>query len=254
MMRVAVPPVRWSVLAGGALLGTLGLVVAGWAPLERADTAVSEACRAYGEQRPDLIAALRIATNVMETVSFVGLGLAVTLLFAARRDWRAAGFVAAVTAIIPTLWAIPHEFLRRPRPVDGFVTVTSYGFPSGHSANAAAAALVGVLLAWPRLGRSGRVGAVVAAAVFTAFVGASRVALLAHWPSDVVGGWLLALAVVPLVARAVGYRPGAPEENRMAVLTPGAGHAVRAPSRTPARAVDVRPCGGSGRRCRPDPR
>ena len=40
------------------------------------------------------------------------------------------------------------------------------------------------------------------AAGFALFVGLTRLVLLAHWPADVLGGWLLALAVVPLLARA----------------------------------------------------
>jgi membrane-associated phospholipid phosphatase len=73
-------------------------------------------------------------------------------------------------------------------------------FPSGHTANATAAALTALLLLWPRVGRAGRAAGLVAAVAFALFVGVTRIALLVHWPSDVLGGWLLGLAVVPLTA------------------------------------------------------
>jgi undecaprenyl-diphosphatase len=69
---------------------------------------------------------------------------------------------------------------------------------------ATAAALMIVLVLWPRLARGPRAVAVVLAAGFAVFIGVTRVALLAHWPADVLGGWLLGLAVVPLAAHAVG--------------------------------------------------
>jgi membrane-associated phospholipid phosphatase len=107
------------------------------------------------------------------------------------------------------VWGILHATLHRPRPEDGFVTIDSNGFPSGHASNSAAIALVAVLLVWPHVARAGKLLAVVVAAAFTLAIGATRVTLLAHWPSDVVGGWLLVLAVVPLVARAVSrFSPG----------------------------------------------
>ena len=63
--------------------------------------------------------------------------------------------------------------------------------------------LVAVLLLWPHLAKRGRALVAVAAAAVAVLVGVTRVVLLAHWPTDVLGGWLLALAVVPLTAYAV---------------------------------------------------
>ena len=72
----------------------------------------------------------------------------------------------------------------------------AFGFPSGH-ATAAAAYVVSALYLLGRapLGRGGRVavGAVVVV-VLGVGVGAARLALDAHWVSDVIGGWALGAA------------------------------------------------------------
>jgi membrane-associated phospholipid phosphatase len=80
--------------------------------------------------------------------------------------------------------------------------VDSSGVPSGHTSNAAAFGLALVLLVWPRAGGATRWATCLAAAAFVAFIGFTRVALLAHWPTDVLGGLLLAATVVPAAARA----------------------------------------------------
>ncbi|WDZ84600.1 phosphatase PAP2 family protein [Micromonospora cathayae] len=203
---IARPPllVPLSALVGFLLLTIM--VLTDWPPLERADRAVSEVFRAYGDRHPGLISALRILTDVAATVPFLVTGLvaALTLLLRGRRP--AAVFCATVTTVVPVLWGLGHWALSHPRPVDGFVTVQSNGFPSGHTSNATAAALAAALLLWPWLARTGRIVTVLVAAGFALFVSLTRVALLAHWPADVLGGWLLALVVVPLAAYAV--RPG----------------------------------------------
>ncbi|HEX5597848.1 MAG TPA: phosphatase PAP2 family protein [Micromonosporaceae bacterium] len=197
---LARPPLAVPLAALAGFVVLLGLVVGGWAPLAEADSAISEAFRGYGRSSPALIRGLRIATDLAATVPFVTAGAVASLLLLAGREWRAAAFCALTTALVPALWLALHRLLEHPRPRDGFVATHTNGFPSGHTSMATAAAVAAVLLLWPQLNRAGRVVTVVVAASFAVFIGLTRVALLAHWPVDVLGGWLLGLAVVPLVA------------------------------------------------------
>jgi undecaprenyl-diphosphatase len=201
-------PLTWPLLALAAYGGLLALVVADWSALESADGALSGWFRESGHARPEVVDVVRVVTDVMGTLSFLAVGLAATVLLAASGRRRAAGFCAAVTAVVPILWSVQHTVLHNPRPLDGFVVITSNGFPSGHTSHATAAAVAAVLLLWPRLRRAGRVAVTTTAAAFAIAIGLTRAALLAHWPSDVLGGWLLGVAVVPLLAAAVNPRGG----------------------------------------------
>ncbi|MGR3934167.1 phosphatase PAP2 family protein [Streptomyces sp. BRA346] len=76
-------------------------------------------------------------------------------------------------------------------------------YPSGHTAFATALALVVALLATGRLGlgRTAGTSLVLAAALVAgAAMGWAQVALGAHYPTDVLGGWCTALAVIPATA------------------------------------------------------
>lgn len=197
-------------LAAAAAFAVL-LLLAGtdWPPLARLDGAVSEAFRGYGAARPGLVAALRVATDAGDTVLYLVVGSGIVAVLAVRADRRRAAAAAGLVLGVYLVWTSLHAVLPRPRPVDGFVEVAAYGFPSGHASNAAVLAVLAVWLLWPRLGRTGRVLVVAAAATFAAGVGVTRVALLAHWPSDVVGSWLLVLAVFLPLHTAAGGHPGA---------------------------------------------
>lgn len=87
-------------------------------------------------------------------------------------------------------------------------------YPSGHTAFLTAFALTVALLATRRLGlgRTAGTALVLAAALVAgAAMGWAQVALGAHYPTDVLGGWCTALAVVPatawLVDRVADTRP-----------------------------------------------
>ena len=197
-------PLLVPIAAAAAFGALLGLDAGGWGPLAAADRAVSSTLLGYGRQHPDLIAFTRVATDIATTWLYLAVGLLSALVLSRRGRRREARFVALVTVAVPVAWSLLHLWLYSPRPTGGFVELDTNGFPSGHTSNAAAATLVAVLLLWPRLGPAGRLAAALAATAFPLFVGLTRMLLLAHWPTDVLGGALLALTIVPAAARLTG--------------------------------------------------
>ncbi|GAA2821702.1 phosphatase PAP2 family protein [Kitasatospora paracochleata] len=113
-------------------------------------------------------------------------------------------------------------------------------YPSGHTAFATALALVVAMLANRRRGRDGvglggtaRTVLVLAAALVAgAVMGWAQVALSAHYPTDVLGGWCTALAVVPATAwlvdrmAGVGRRECRRGQVRSGEVRPGGGTRV----------------------------
>ncbi|WP_338702998.1 phosphatase PAP2 family protein [Streptomyces sp. Q6] len=76
-------------------------------------------------------------------------------------------------------------------------------YPSGHTAFATALALVVALIVTGRLGLGRTAGTVLvlaAALLAGSAMGWAQVALGAHYPTDVLGGWCTAMAVVPATA------------------------------------------------------
>jgi membrane-associated phospholipid phosphatase len=150
-------------------------------------------------------------TYLGEPVVMFGL-LAALLIVLIRRDRHdLARFVAgAALAVALFRWGVVW-YLARERPEDGFPAL-GWSYPSGHTAYSAAAALVLACLIEPYLrSRPARVLLALAALGWPALVGVTRVALGAHWPSDVAGGLLLAIAGVWLAhlgaTRAAALRP-----------------------------------------------
>jgi membrane-associated phospholipid phosphatase len=79
-------------------------------------------------------------------------------------------------------------------------------YPSGHTASATALAMIAALLVWHHLSRGAALALLYGVALAAGAVAAwSAAGLDSHYPSDTVGGWCTALAVVPATAWLVDH-------------------------------------------------
>jgi len=146
---------------------------------------------------------------------------AATLLLA-RLRWQAA-FLVSATAAAMVVNVIMKRVFERARPdVIPHHIIGGYSFPSGHTMNSMGLAVALTIVFWHTRWRWFTTAT---ALVWAGLVGVSRVYLGVHFPSDVLGGWALALAVAALVWLLYWARiepdPGAGESVVVAAGTEG---------------------------------
>lgn len=138
--------------------------------------------------------AVRDVTALGGTTLITLVTIVAVLAFAFHRRWRRA---AVMTGAVLAAWAssnLTKALYARPRPdlVPHEVYVYSGSFPSGHSTLSAATYLtLAMLIASLEPRMQAKALAYAIAGVVLVAVGASRIYLGVHWPSDVLGGWCL---------------------------------------------------------------
>ncbi|UCG54045.1 MAG: phosphatase PAP2 family protein [Dehalococcoidia bacterium] len=119
-------------------------------------------------------------------------------------------FVVLLTSLVAILTWLLKIIIERPRPSDELVSDGGLSFPSGHVSYIVV--LFGFLLyVLPRLIRQRiiRTALQVIMIIMILFMMASRIYLGEHWPSDVLGGAMLAgLILVPLIIVYKKYNEG----------------------------------------------
>ncbi|MCL5959752.1 MAG: phosphatase PAP2 family protein [Chloroflexi bacterium] len=150
--------------------------------------------------------ALMVAVTILglQQLAFLLVVLVAALLWL-RRYRIEAGFLL-LTLPVDLLTNVFKILVDRSRPIPGLVEVLfpmgGNGFPSGHVTHFVVFyGFLAYLSFVHERPRSLRVSAVVLAVFLSLSVGLSRIYLGAHWPSDVIGGYLLgATALVVLIA------------------------------------------------------
>ncbi len=130
----------------------------------------------------------------------IGVGLVIALL--SLRQYRLAVLVAVVLVGSALFTDHVKDFVARPRPPgDPLAPARGSSFPSGHTLESSVTYGLVALAAWRSRMRRGIRRAIVAAAIaIPVLVGLSRIGLGVHYPSDVLGGWLVGVTAVAATA------------------------------------------------------
>ena len=153
----------------------------------------------WADGHATLIKVLRVIELAFATVGMALWTTAIALVLLVRRRLRAAAFVVVVMVGTSLLTTAVKVTLGRSRPEwqDSVDSLTSKSFPSGHASSSAALAGVVILLAWGMLRHSVlRTTLTSLAVTMWLVVCLDRVMLGRHFPTDVVAGSFLGVAVV----------------------------------------------------------
>ncbi|GLW34225.1 phosphatase PAP2 family protein [Actinoplanes regularis] len=190
--------------------------------LVRFDAWVSDHARTAALARPWWRSLMAAVTVTGGTAVILPLAVIGCVVLVASGRWRQAVFVVVALTVTLTTRLAVLALIARPRPDRRLASAASYSFPSGHTTASATAALVLVLVCWPLLRtRKSRIVLASAAGVWAVAVGVSRVALVVHWPSDVLGGWLFATAVVLSVHLVICRTLGLPAKLPVSIAVQG---------------------------------
>ncbi|MFD0020599.1 phosphatase PAP2 family protein [Streptomyces sp. NPDC058382] len=181
----------------------LVLVEGRWRPLRSVDAGAARRLHDTALEHPGWTSTLRFLSDwVWDPATLRCLVVLLTAWLLHRRAWRLAAW-SAVTAVAGAVTGLlVKTVVERARPslADPVAQAPGFSFPSGHAMTATTSLAVMLLVLLPMAPRAGRALCWIVAVVSVVGVGFTRVALGVHWFSDVVGGWLLGLAVVASTA------------------------------------------------------
>ena len=177
----------------------LAMLLWGGGPVDRA---IYEAL--YVGRSPALVAVARAFTTLGEPTVLISAGVACALWLWYAGHRHLPLLLIAIVMLGRGLSELQKYWVARVRPDIGahLVVVKTASFPSGHAASSMVFFLALALVLtqgkpWNRV-------AVAAAIALSLVIGASRVMLGVHWPSDVIGGWAFGMLWVLLTLRMAG--------------------------------------------------
>jgi membrane-associated phospholipid phosphatase len=120
--------------------------------------------------------------------------VAIAGLFAFRKQWRSLLYVVVMLLGSAAINLYAKTFWHRMRPHlwdSSFPPLTDFSFPSGHAMSSLVAAAILITLCWHTRWR----WLVLAIGIaYVVGIGWSRLYLGVHYPSDILAGWMIAIA------------------------------------------------------------
>lgn len=149
-----------------------------------------------GWTRPWPLALAQTATSFGAAPAIIAITVALLALLSWKKRWFDVVYVASAAIGAITLSTVTKDLVARARPMAFFrVPEHGYSFPSGHTLNSTSLALVIGFLLWRTYwSRGTKVAGTAGLVLYAVSVGTSRLVLGVHYPTDVLAGFLLALA------------------------------------------------------------
>jgi membrane-associated phospholipid phosphatase len=243
LQRLDIRPGHWGQWLAIGAVGLVGFVVL--ALLLVFEPGISQLDRQLLGQvislrTPELTVFASAVTQLGSAALVILLGVAAAIILALRSRWillpiALLGALAATASLVTIL----KIALNRPRPPANLVVgvpLSNDAFPSGHTTDGSVALiLAAAMLALTLESVILRRVLVIIGCLLALLIGCSRTYLGLHWPSDVLGGWLLAATMVSvtmvLVNRALVPYPGGEtvpdvlDRDLMQVTVPQSGRA-----------------------------
>ncbi|MDX6687904.1 MAG: hypothetical protein QOF26_2920 [Baekduia sp.] len=223
MFRRPGPPLQVALLCLGALAVTG--VLAKLVPLtQQGDARTLNGF--VGLNAPHLTPALNRVAHLADPAPYALVGLALALVALLRGRWRVALAIPIVFVLSGATTEILKQLLAGPRLDEwlGHAQIAAASWPSGHSTAAMTMALCATIAAPPRL----RPTVAAVGGAFAIVVAYAILTLGWHFPSDVLGGYLVAALYVLLAIAAVAAsearwpsRRGAEAGTRPLDVVPG---------------------------------
>jgi len=143
-----------------------------------------------------------IVTQLGGPVGVVVITAAWLAVLIRRKNYKPATILAAAVAGAALINLVLKSLFERARPDlwQKLVTETSYSFPSGHAMMSSILAFAAIAIFWRT---KYRIPVTSAALLFMLLIGFSRLYLGVHYPTDVLGGWLVSAAWITIVVSAV---------------------------------------------------
>jgi undecaprenyl-diphosphatase len=181
---------------GAAIVALLGLAATQIAAVAELDLA---AVREVHERTAGwLTEVVFVISHFGSTPIAIGFTAGAVATLALSRHWHAALALALSVGLTQVVVTAVKLLVSRPRPDEDLSMSDPSGasFPSAHSATAVAAYLMLALVATKAMPDRFRKPVLVCAVLIVLAIGASRIYLGAHYPTDVLAGWLTGGALV----------------------------------------------------------
>lgn len=165
-----------------------------WSWVVRMDDAGLHGPFRYGVAHPAWVTAWDVFCTVCGPGAFRLVAVVLIVVALVRRHFRVALFLLLTIELSGIVIQLAKAIADRPRPSTALVYASWTSFPSGHALGVMVGVLALLAVAWPVLNSALRRWLVVVGVVLVVAIGAGRVVLNVHHPSDVLAGWALGYA------------------------------------------------------------